>query len=95
MKRKILKLTLLVLLCANYILLSLRWAWWMLDDKYGVGERLRAAHAFGDSLNVNNELRQIYTEIQIDLLYFAIFTLVVYLVFAAFLNTYTRGDVEQ
>lgn len=92
MKRKILKITLLVLLLINYVLLSVRWIWWMLDDKYGIGERLRTAYALVRDSNVNDELSQMYEEIQIDLLYFAVFTLVIYLIFAAILNTYKKKD---
>ncbi len=35
-----------------------------------------------------------YEEIQFDLLYFAIFTLVIFLVFAAILNTYKKKEGE-
>ncbi len=94
MKRKILKITLLVLLLLNYVLLSMRWVWWMLDDKYGIGERLRTAHSLVESSSVNDELRQMYEEIQFDLLYFAIFTFVIFLVFAAILNTYKKKEGE-
>ena len=42
----------------------------MLDDKYGIGERLRTAYALVRDSNVNDELSQMYEEIQFDLLYF-------------------------
>lgn len=92
MKRRVLKIVLLVLLLVNYVLLSLRWVWWMLDDKYGMGERLRSIHSLTDSSGVNDELSHLYSELHFDLLYFAVFTLVIYLVFALILNTYTSKE---
>ena len=90
-KRHYLKILLFILLIINYLILSLRWVWWLLDDQYGCGDRVRTSFANWKS-DGHVAISQIYSQIYCDIYYFAGFTLVLLILFLAILHTYKNND---
>ena len=94
-KRKLLKAALFILFVANYALLIMRFIWWLLDDKYGLGERVRNAISNKDIQGGYTALNQMYSEITYDVLYCAVFTFIIFLLFAVILGTYRKDGDEK
>lgn len=92
--RRYTAVALFLLVIVNYIALAFRWIWWLLDDQYGCGERIRMNISVEEFRMVNDNLNEMYSEIYFDLFYSAGFTFVVCLLFMALLNTY-RNDKKK
>ena len=90
-KRHCLKILLFILVIVNYLILLMRWVWWLLDDQYGCGDRVRASFASLKSDGFK-ALSQMYSQIYCDIYYFAGFTLVLFLLFLAIMKTYDDKD---
>lgn len=97
MKKKIiLKIIIVLIIVANYILLALRWIFWQLDDKYGCGHSIRMDFKF-ESKYGSVALAEIYDEITFDFVYYVGFTtlLSICLIILTIINTNENSEKER
>ncbi len=94
--RKILKIIIVLIIVANYILLALRWIFGELDDNYGCGFRIRSDF-MSDSKKGRVALAEIYDEIASDFVYYVGFTtlLSICLIILAIINTNENSEKES
>ena len=84
MKNIIIKIILAILISVNFIVLLLRWLYWQLDRNYGFGDtimHISRSLKDEDANLLSENMKTLYSDINLDIYYFAVFSLLITVIF--------------